>query len=90
MDMVIEVDIGARIGTIAGGTTMVGAGGDTVVTGTTIDKWRCLVLIDVVLLNRLEPGRRQSPWERADSQTDCLARRSSMESGRNSYGSPRQ
>ena len=41
MDMAIEMDIGARIGTIAGGTTTVGTGAaNTVVTGTTTDKCR--------------------------------------------------
>jgi hypothetical protein len=39
MDMAIEVDIGARIGTIAGGTTTVGTGaGNVIVTGTTTDE----------------------------------------------------
>jgi hypothetical protein len=43
MDMVIEVDIAATIGAVAGGTTMVGAGaGNSVVTGTTTDNRRFL------------------------------------------------
>jgi hypothetical protein len=38
MDIAIEVDIGARIGTVVGGTTTAGTGaGNTVVTATTTD-----------------------------------------------------
>ena len=43
---VIEVDIVATIGTIAGGTTMVGAGaGNIIVTGTMTDNWRSVAPI---------------------------------------------
>ena len=48
------------------------AGGSTWKERTTTDKCRLLALIDFVLSNRVDSGRRQLPWERADSQTDCL------------------
>jgi hypothetical protein len=40
--MAIEVDIGARTGTIAGGTTTVGTGAANIVGTTTTDKKRSI------------------------------------------------
>jgi hypothetical protein len=64
MDMAIEVDIGARIGTIADGTTTVGTGaGNTVVTETTTDKYglhsrRFSLLLAASALPKVPRGRR--------------------------------
>jgi hypothetical protein len=65
MDMAIEVDIGARIGTIADGTTTVGTGaGNTVVTATTTDKYgqlhsrRFSLLLAASALPKVPRGRR--------------------------------